>query len=67
MAKTEKTIEEMILRDFRHSRSSFMKLTDDEYVGYVTASTMLLNKVGGESSISDVLSEVRRLFQAGKI
>ena len=68
MARKEKSITDLILRGYEGSRNeaNFPALSDEEYIGYVTASTMLQHPSSGASLI-EVLLEVRRLFGEGRL
>ena len=69
MGRKNVSIEGAILESFQGSQKSssgLSKLSDEEYVGYVTANVRLayLNLDG---SVIDILAEVRRLFEEGRL
>jgi hypothetical protein len=65
----KKTIDDYILEGFKGSRNSetFTNFSDDEYIGYVTAMTVVNYGSKISMSASLVIFNVRHLMYAGKL
>lgn len=63
MARTKKTIEELLNEGFEGSRGSgsFKDFTNEEFVGYVTGVTKL-NNIGCNYSVAEIHEVARVLF-----